>query len=212
MEEIKLSKRSDLHVVRKVWHVMAGLTGLFFYFKSGFSPAEMATVLLILSGMVFALEFFRLRNTKINALVLKVMGPFMRKSELDHYSGFAFYTLGVSLSLFLFPEKYAILSALFLMFADPISSTFGILYGTKKILPNKSLEGTLACGVTCFIISVAYMNHFGLKGLDLILFSFVAAIVASVSELLSFWMDDNLTIPTLSGLGLTVMGHLMGII
>lgn len=211
MENIKLNKRSDLHVIRKVWHVLTGLAGLTVFIKSGMAAEEMAAGLFVLSAMVFVLEFFRLRNEKLNEVVIKIMGPFMRKSEVKQYSGFAYYSMGVSLSLFLFPEKYAVLSALFLMFADPISSTVGILYGTKKILPNKSIEGTLGCAFTCFIITVVYMNHFGLKGLELIVFSLLAALIASISELLSFWVDDNLTIPTLSGLGLTIVSYLMNL-
>ncbi len=204
---VKLSKRSDLHIVRKLWHLGTGLTGLYVYYASSSTQREMSIYLFILSFLVFIVEVLRLRIPAINRLAIKIMGPFMRESEVEHYSGFVFYAFGVALSLFLFPEKYAILSALFLMFADPISSAVGILYGKKKFLPNKSIEGTLACAVTCYLITLFYMSCFGYAGTKLFLFSFLAGVIAAVSEMLSVWVDDNLTIPVFSGLGLTVLAH-----
>jgi dolichol kinase len=204
---VKLNKRNDLHLVRKLWHMGAGLTGLYAYYASGSTQREMSIYLFILSLLVLIVEVLRLRVPSVNRVAIKVMGPFMRESEVDQYSGFVFYGLGVALSLFLFPERYAILSALFLMFADPISSAVGILYGKKKFLPNKSVEGTLACAVTCYLITLLYMSCFGYTGTKLFLFSFLAGFIAAISEMLSVWIDDNLTIPVFSGLGLTVLAH-----
>lgn len=205
---VKLSKRNDLHLIRKLWHVGAGLAGLYVYYASQVSQREMAIYLFALSLIVLIEEALRLRFPAINKLTIRLMGPFMRESEVDHYSGFVFYGLGVALSLFFFPERYAILSALFLMFADPISSAVGILYGEKKFLPNKSIEGSIACALTCYLITLFYMSCFGHTGIKLFLFSFLAGLIAAVSEMLSVWVDDNLTIPIFSGLGLTILGYL----
>jgi diacylglycerol kinase (CTP) len=207
VSSLELNKRSDLHLVRKIWHIVAGLTGFYFYFSLVKDRNEMPLYLLLLSLGVFALEYGRLHNKKLNTLVIKVMAPFMRKSEVDHYSGFAFYSLGVSLSLFFFPEKYAILSALFLVFADPISSTVGVSFGKNHYLPNKSVEGSLACVLTCYIISTIYMYYYGVRGPELFLFSVLAGLVGAFSEALSVWIDDNLTIPVVSGLGMTILAY-----
>ena len=120
----------------------------------------------------------------------------------------AFYALGVSLSLFFYNRNIAILSVMFLVFSDPLSSFFGVLYGKDKIMPNKSLQGAVAGFFTCYLITLFYtMNHSTL-GNRILIFAVVAGLIGALSELVSaFNVDDNLTIPVLSGLGMTVLNH-----
>lgn len=202
-----LRLRNDVHLLRKLWHMGTGVLGLFIYSKGLFGQYEMAYLLLALALTGFIVEFIRFRSKSFNNFVMQVMGPFMRESERHSYSGLVFYAFGVSLSLFIFKEKIAILSILFLVFADPISSFFGILFGKEKILPNKSLQGTLAGFFTCYLLSLFYTSYFGHEGLGVLLFSLLAGILGAVSELLSVWADDNLTIPLVSGAGLTLLNQ-----
>ena len=199
--------RTDLHLVRKLWHMITGALGLFIYYKTEISANSVATTLLIFSVMAFVLEFLRLRNDSINQVVLSVMKPFMRESEKTSVSGMPFYALGVSLSLFFFPTKIAVLSVLFLIFADPIASFFGILYGKDKILPNKSLQGTIAAFSVCYIVSLVYgLIHTG-SSMNVLVFSIFGGLIGALSELCSQFVDDNLCIPVISGLGLTALNY-----
>jgi dolichol kinase len=194
--------RSDLHITRKLWHMATGLTGLIFYYKSGFSSDKTATVLLIFSACTFLVEFLRLRNEQLNQLLMVLMKPVMRESEKNSISGMPFYALGVSLSLFFFPERLAILSILFLIFADPMASLCGVLYGRDKILPNKSLQGTMAAFSVCYIVTLVYGLIHASPNINLLVFSIAAGLIGAMSELCSQFIDDNLCIPVLSGLGL----------
>ena len=206
-----LRMRSDLHIARKLWHMATGLIGLTFFYKSGVSTDLMASALLIFSGLSFLLEFLRLRNPKINQFLMIFMKPIMRESEKNSVSGMPFYALGVSLSLFFFPERIAILSILFLIFADPIASFCGILFGRDKILPNKSLQGTIAAFSVCYIVTLVYGLIHASPSMNLLVFSIVAGIIGAVSELCSQFVDDNLCIPVISGLGLFVLNFLITI-
>ena len=136
LNAVKFHLRSDLHVIRKLWHMGTGLMGLYIYYKSGLDSRTMSYILFGVAIFGFIIDLSRLKNDTINKFVMMFMGPFMRESEKTSLSGFPFYSLGVALSLFLFPERIAILSNLFLVFSDPISSYFGILYGKDKILPK----------------------------------------------------------------------------
>jgi len=201
--------RTDLHITRKLWHVATGLTGLVFYYKSGLSAEMIATVLLIFSACSFLVEYIRLNNEKVNQFLMKLMKPVMRESERNSVSGMPFYALGVSLSLFFFPERIAILSILFLVFADPIASFCGILYGRDKILPNKSLQGTIAAFSVCYILALVYgLVHAG-PSMNLLVFSILGGIIGAISELCSQFVDDNLCIPVISGLGLFMINFLV---
>lgn len=204
-----LRLRTDLHITRKLWHMATGLMGLAFFYKSGLSVETVATTLLIFSACSFLVEYARLRNEKMNQLLMVIMKPVMRESEKNSVSGMPFYALGVSLSLFFFPERIAILSVLFLIFADPIASFCGILYGRDKILPNKSLQGTIAAFSVCYIVTLVYGLIHATPSMNLLVFSILGGIIGAVSELCSQFVDDNLCIPVISGLGLFLINLLI---
>ena len=199
------SLRSDLHIARKLWHMLSGVIGLIIFHRNGMSTDRMATYLLTVAILAFALEFLRLRDERLNQIVMIVMKPFMRESEKTSVSGMPFYALGVALSLFFFPERIAVLSVLFLIFADPIASLFGILYGRDKILPNKSLQGTLAAFSVCYLVTLIYGAVYTGSSMNLLIFSIMAGVIGALSELCSQFVDDNLCIPVVSGLGLFIL-------
>jgi diacylglycerol kinase (CTP) len=203
LDAVKFHLRSDLHVIRKLWHMGTGLLGLFIYFKSGIDSRTMSFILFGVAAFGFIVDFARLKFPAINKIVMLFMGPFMRESERTSLSGFPFYSLGVAISLFMFSEKIAILAILFLVFSDPISSYFGILYGKDKILPNKSLQGTVAGYLCCYIVTLIYGMIFTEPTIQLLIFAIFGGIIGALSELLSELVDDNLTIPVVSGAGLT---------
>ena len=203
-----LHKRSDLHLFRKLWHISTGSLGLFLFVRSQQDQQFWGFLVLGIALAGFVLDIARARYPKINHFVIKFAGPLMRRSEKDGMSGLPFYALGVSLSLFFYNRDIAILSVMFLVFSDPLSSFFGVLYGKDKILPNKSLQGAVAGFFTCYLITLFYtMNHVTL-GNHILIFAVVAGLIGALSELVSaFNVDDNLTIPVLSGLGMTVLNH-----
>ncbi len=205
--EIKntLALRSEIHLTRKLWHMGTGLAGLSVYNQLELEARQMGMFLLILGISALAVEFARLNFSAINTIVLKFMKPFMRESERNSLSGFPFYALGAAISLLLFSEKIAILSILFLIFSDPISSFFGILYGKDKVIANKSVQGCVAGFLVCYSLTFLYGSYFYKPGIDLLLFSIIAGAIGTISELCSVVIDDNLTIPVLSGLGLSVI-------
>ncbi|MBA2406277.1 MAG: phosphatidate cytidylyltransferase [Bdellovibrionales bacterium] len=207
-----LHKRSDLHLLRKLWHISTGSIGLFFFTRSGQDQQFWGFLVLGIALTGFVLDISRARYPAINHIVLRFAGPLMRRSEKEGMSGLPFYALGVSLSLFFYSRDIAILSVMFLVFSDPLSSFFGVLYGKDKIMPNKSLQGAVAGFFTCYLITLFYtMNHVTL-GNHILIFAVVAGLIGALSELVSaFNVDDNLTIPVLSGLGMTVLNHFVNV-
>ena len=135
----------------------------------------------------------------------------MRDSEKNSVSGMPFYAMGIGLALAFYEERIAVLATIFLIFADPISSFVGIKYGKRKISSNKSLEGSLAGVAVCFIATFVYSSIYGAGGPKLLVFSLLAGLVGSLSEFLSQKVDDNLTIPLISGLGLSVLNGIFQI-
>lgn len=203
-----LHKRSDLHLLRKFWHISTGSIGLYLFLNSTQDMQFWAFLALGVALIGFIVDIVRSRYSKMNALVIRLMGPLMRRSEKEGLSGLPFYALGVSLALFFYRKDIAVLSVMFLVFSDPLSSFFGVLYGKDKIMPNKSLQGAVAGFFTCYLITLFYTMNNVTLGNHMLIFAVVAGVIGALSELVSaFNIDDNLTIPVLSGLGMTVLNH-----
>lgn len=176
------------------------------YLRSSESKEFWAISILCIAIAGFLVDLVRNRVKPINALFIKVLGPIMRRSEKDGVSGLPFYALGASLSLFFFHRDIAIISIMFLVFSDPLSSFFGVLYGKDKIMPNKSLQGAVAGFFTCYLITLFYTMNTATIGTHILVFAIISGVIGASSELVSaFNIDDNLTIPVLSGLGLTLL-------
>ena len=206
--EAVLHKRSDLHILRKLWHISTGSLGLFLFINSEQSQTFWAIVIFSIALAGVSADFIRNRFPAFNSFVIKLMGPLMRRSEREGVSGLPYYALGVSLSLFFYSRDIAIVSSMFLVFSDPLSSFFGVLYGKDKIMPNKSLQGAVAGFFTCYLITLFFAMNTSTLGTHLLVFSIIAGVIGSASELISaFNIDDNLTIPVISGLGLTLLNY-----
>ena len=186
--------RSDLHLARKSWHVLAVLFMAFIYshVDRGMALKILAVAMFLFVGM----DILRLKIEKINVLVLKVFGVVMRRTEIDHPAGTTYLLSGVFISVYLFPKDIVMLTLFFLAIADPVASYFGIRYGKDKIINNKSLQGTMAAFVVCAIIAFIYMQVNKMLLERIVLVSLISGIIGALSELIPFFkLDDNLTFP-----------------
>ncbi len=198
----ELAKRTDLHLKRKLWHMATGLIALVVTFILNFSKEEAAIASFCIGLMGLLFEGLRLKVPAVNKFFIAFAGPVLRERERNHISGFTFYCFGVSACFFLYSWDIAILSILFLIFADPIASLIGIKYGKTKIFFGKSLEGSSACFLVCCLIGALY----GAPKPEISLGGFVilTGVSGTLSELFAF-IDDNLMIPIISGFFLSQM-------
>lgn len=113
-----------------------------------------------------------------------------------NYRGAFYFYIASAVSLFLFSQPVALLSITVLALGDSFSTAVGI-FGKNKIFYNrkKTWEGTLAgfaaAFAGCFLISPTL--------------AFPAALVGMLVESLPLKIDDNLTIPMLTGIALSVI-------
>lgn len=196
----QLAKKSELHLERKMWHILTGLSalGLTFALKLDSYDASFLSFLIGFCGLIF--ETIRLRFKKLNNFFIQFAGRVLREREKSKISGFTYYCLGVSACFFFFPWNIAILAILFLIFSDPIASYVGILYGKRNLIFGKSLEGTGACFIVCFLMSAIAASAF--LNVPWLAFALLGGLSGAFAELFAF-IDDNLTIPIVSGFFLT---------
>eukprot|EP01133_Synstelium_polycarpum_P012227 gene12227-14318_t len=90
---------------------------------------------------------------------------------------------------------------------DFCAALVGISYGRTRIVGRKSLEGTLAMFFVCLILSLVLFWRSNL-GEQL---AFYGSLAATLVELFNpSWVDDNLTIPCISGLVIQLISIRLG--
>ena len=188
-------------VWRRLFHVIAGsalpIAGLFAPHQF-FIPALISLMVLAL-----AVEAARLMLDSLNRVLLRLFSPLLKQQEDRRLTG-STYMLASGLAVFLlFDIHIAAAAMLFLSLGDPAAA----LVGTRLRGPRffgKSPVGTAAfvlvsLGGCAVLVSTGVVPfHWGLLA---------GAVVAGVVELLPVPLDDNLTVPLVSG---AVM-HLLGV-
>lgn len=199
MAKVNLHRRSDLHLARKLFHICTGLLILYPFWMLGQPTEFMAALLGVMLSFVMSIEYSRRNFAAFNIGVVKVLGPIMRQSEVKQVSGVPFYVGSCLVAVLIFPKDIAILSILHLIFGDPFSSFFGVLFGKDKLFPNKSLQGTLGGFAVCMTVTWLYlaMNNIG-EGRQILL-AMIGGVSGAIAELLPLNVDDNFTIPLISG-------------
>ena len=80
----------------------------------------------------------------------------------------------------------------FLAFGDTLAALVGMKFPFMKI-GSKTLSGSLACFIVCLLIGLIFNFEISL---EIIL---IGAFAATIAELISIKINDNISIPLLSG-------------
>ena len=140
----------------------------------------------------------RLRNWRLWYLLKKILSPIIRESEeRGDFTGATYILTTACLTIALFSRPVAGLALAFIIVGDPASALIGIKFGRHKF-KSKSLEGSLA------FLTAAIMIAFVMPGVPLIV-KIIGAVVATITEAVSFRIDDNATVPLVSGLVMTLL-------
>lgn len=204
-----LKKRSDIHYARKIWH-MAGVFTLFLIYI--LLPYPVALSILALMWIAFiTIDVLRQSRPALNEWALHAFKLIMREHEAKQLAGTTYLITGVLILAAVFPRPVVALSLLFLAFADPAASYFGIKYGKDKIFGHKSIQGFFAAFLVCVMACVLYFSsqHHLLD--RIIVLSLLAGLIGAFSELVPVGkLDDNLSLPLMSATGLTLLFYFFG--
>ena len=150
-------------------------------------------LLLILSIFSILIEFFRFKIELINNIFKKFFNFMLRKNELKgSITGATWLIIGNLITIYLYPIYIAVPALIFLSIGDSFAALFGKKIPKLKI-GNKSIIGTLA-GIFSSL-SIALLVNQALPTHVLV----IGAVTAMLVELMPLPLNDNLTIPILSG-------------
>ncbi|MEN9723501.1 MAG: hypothetical protein RJB38_1487 [Pseudomonadota bacterium] len=209
---VRLHLRQDLHLTRKLWHMLTGLM-MVTVFLSGLSRFHAVLILGSVLGLCLLVEVARLRVPSINEAVIRLWGPIMRSGEIDRMSGTPYYLASALIAVGLFPKPIAALSLLFLACGDPMASLVGILYGKNgpRWADGKSWIGTSAGVLTCMVLGALFWNALPVRAGQAWALTWVGGVAGGMAELLPWDIDDNFVIPVVSGFTLWMACLLLGV-
>ena len=193
-----------MEIRRKVVHA-AGILTIFLILW--FDKWTASWIILVIALAVLLLGEYRKNRNKYKIIksekldefeesIEKVFREHERPNDLP-FKGATEFFIGCFFAAILFEPKIAIASISVLSLADAISTIVGTYYGKHKIRINKSktYEGSSAFLIASFLILLFFVNPFK---------AFIVAIFATFAEMIPK-VDDNLTIPIVVGIALTVL-------
>lgn len=208
-QQLNLKQRSDIHWARKIWH-MASVFVMFAIYRV--VPNSYSLTILMVSWCLFVpLDFYRHRNSALNDFLIHFFRPILRTGEVNKLAGTSYLLTGVLAVTLLLPRPVVSVTLLFLAFADPLASYVGIRYGKDKILGQKTIQGFMAAYVVCFLCSFIFLYSTTIPSGRLFAFCLLSGLVGALAELVPIGkLDDNLTLPILSGTGMYALYYVFG--
>jgi len=187
------------------------LVGVYAY--SGMGRSTAVVILGSILGMVLLMETARFRIPALNEKIVRSWSMIIRTSEVHSVSGVPFYVGASLLAIAIFPKLIAVLSILYLACGDPLASLVGIRFGKygPRFSNGKSLIGTAAGVLVCSLISGAAFLQLDLPLLQWCLLTVLGGLSGGAAEMLPVEIDDNFSIPIVSGFTLWLAFIFLGI-
>jgi dolichol kinase len=177
-------------MLRKLFHLTGSIIAVVYLLT------DKQTALIVTAGLFvvdIVLETLRIKGI-MNVTFIENN---MKKEESKRLSGSFFYILSGLITIILFEKNIAVSSLLILSIADPLSSLIGSRFGRVRFL-GKSLEGTMTFFAVGFLILRVFSFSIPIAG--------AGAAIAALTELFSSrFIDDNLSIPLVTALAMTLL-------
>lgn len=154
---------------------------------------------------VLLIDLIRLREPGFNAWFCRLFYHFLRDYETARLLGASFLIVASLVVYTIFSLQIAVLSISFLAIGDPSARLVGERFGRWKLF-RKSIEGVLACLVVC-LAAASIWRYVGLN--VPLAVAITGAASAAIAESLPTAIDDNLTIPLLSGVMMWLVSFLV---
>ncbi|MFX1565562.1 MAG: haloacid dehalogenase-like hydrolase [Promethearchaeota archaeon] len=200
--QIHVPRRLGQEILRQLLHASAVIIPLLWFWDTSWhTPIYMLigslTLLFILS------EVFRSFGIKIPLISNMVLAA-GREEEIDsHVLSPLYFAAGVTLSLLIFGTllqlpHIAVASVIVFLIGDAFSTIGGIFLGRHHYPFNrqKTIEGTLIGFTSAFFVLLLIMSPIS---------ALLTAIIAAVIELLPSQLDDNLAVPLITAIVLTIL-------
>ena len=178
-------------IQRKITHFIGLVIPILYHYID--NKQLVVGILAFVTWLLLCFEILRYVFPDFSSLLLKFISPILRSHEKQgKILGSTYFVTSSLLSIVFFPQEIAVASITFLVLGDLFAAIIGKKWGRIKIFSGKSFEGSLACFIICFFVSILVIRIKPVVGL-------FGAIAATIFELVPIGIDDNLTMPLTSG-------------
>jgi dolichol kinase len=179
-------------LLRKLTHLFAlVIPGGYYLF--GLSKGEALTIMVPISVAMITIDIARLKDWRLWHLLKGLLSPIIREHEMrGDFTGASYILTTSCFCIALFPKPVTIAALAFIMVGDTAAAIIGRKFGRHKF-KSKSLEGSSAFFITAALVALAVPNLPLEVGL-------VGALAATITEAVSFEIDDNTSVPLVCGL------------
>lgn len=185
--------------LRKGIHISSVLIPFFYRYMLGYNRRLAFILLLVCFVISLSIEFQRFWQKSFRRTFHRMFGLILRRHELRDFTGATYLLFSAMICVAFFEPNIAFCAMAFVSIGDTFAAIIGMNFGKRKFIGmHKSLEGSLACFVSCFI--------FGLIFLPQPLMALTGALAAAMAELVNIPIDDNVKIPIASALVMTLTG------
>ena len=196
MKKGKIIKKTQGFVFRKVFHII--INGLIAWGVYYLLPEYIVPIAALAFVVILGFELIRLMSPA-RKYVLDAINPILKKTERKRFSGvfwISFAALLISPMSSPFTISYAF--AVFAL-ADPMAALVGKYSKSKKIFPNKTINGSLAFWASAIIVTLGYLLMITTVG-NAIFWAVIIGAVLTIIEIFSHPLDDNFTLPVAAGI------------
>lgn len=191
--------RKDLQLGRRLVHCANGCAIATAYALI-FTHQQVVHTFGSIACLVYVLDRVRIHYPELMARAPWINRLFFRAEEELKESAMTPYAIAILLTLLTFPKTIALIAIYTLAIADPLSALVGITWGRRRIVPNKSIEGSLAfLAATAVIAAIALRMTTLVATGPLVAVALAIGLAGAVFEMLPIRLDDNLTIPLFVG-------------
>jgi len=191
--------KKQIELARKSIHITSIILPLAYRYVYKYDKREMLLLLLFLTLLSVAIELLRLENKNFRKYFLFIFGVMLRKHEINDFTGASYLLTSAIICVAFFPPDIAFAAMAFLSIGDTMAALVGMNFGKRKFVASeKTFEGTLACFISTFIFGLfVFWQNPGI--------AFFGAIAVCLAETINIKIDDNVKIPIISGVVMSVV-------
>ncbi len=183
-------------VRRKAFHLFGIIVPAGYYLL----PEAIGRRLLIaLTVLAITIDVIRLNEPRIRTFFYFLFGKVVRDHERNNLLGSSYVLLSALLCAYAFERPIAIVAMACLIVGDAMAAIVGRRFGHPLVF-GKSIEGSLACFLSCLVVAVAYPGDPFTWRMML-----GGAAAATVFELVPIPLDDNMRISLSAGFAMTLL-------
>jgi len=162
----------------------------------------------------WSMETARRLSPRINDALMRLFGPVAHPHERYRVNSSTWYVTALLILAVFAGTLASTVGVAVLAVADPAAGIIGRRFGKTKLRASRSLEGSAAffavalgaslLALACLapMTSTSARSQLGV--------ALAAAIAGTLTELFSFWADDNLTIPLVVAAAVSIAASLLG--